>query len=83
MSVKSKTGEFINDLSKYLQCLVKHYLELYSIQNFVSDAALDALPGRPVMEELNTMPRLEGLSKAIDCLACQGPRERCYSLQWT
>ena len=69
-SLKSKTGEVITDPSKQLQCWVEHYLELYSTQNIVADAALDVLPSLPVMEELDEMPTLEELNKAIDCLVC-------------
>lgn len=68
--LKVKSGEVITDQSKQLQRWVEHYLELYSTQNIVTDAALDALPGLPAMEELDEMPTLEELSKAIDNLAC-------------
>lgn len=63
-------GETITDQSKQLQRWVEHYLELYATQNIVTDDALDALPGLPVMEELHTPPTLEELSRAIDFLAC-------------
>lgn len=36
----------------------------------MSDVALDALPGLPVMEENDTTSKLEELSKAIDCFIC-------------
>ena len=68
--LKAKSGEVITDQSKQLQRWVEHYLELYSTQNIVTDAALDALPRLPVMEELDEMPTLEELSKALDNLAC-------------
>ena len=42
--LKAKSGEVITDQSKQLQRWVEHYLELYSTQNIVTDAALDALP---------------------------------------
>ena len=67
---KAKTGEVITDQSQQLQHWVEHYLELYSTQNIVTDAALGALPNLPVMEELDEKPTLEELSKAIDCLSC-------------
>ena len=69
-ALKAKTGEVITDQSKQLQRWVEHYLELYSTQNIVTDAALGALPDLPVMEELDEKPTLEELSKAIDCLSC-------------
>ena len=68
--LKAKNFEFITDKRKKLKRWVEHYLELYSTQNIVTDAALDALPSLPVMEELDNPPSLEELSKAIDCLAC-------------
>ena len=49
---------------------MEHYLELYSTQNIVTDTALNALPGLPVIEELDNTPKLEELSIAIDGLAC-------------
>ena len=64
--LKAKSGEVTTDQRKQLQRWVEHYLELYSTQNIVTDAALDALPGLPAMEELDEMPTLEKLSKAID-----------------
>ena len=68
--LKTKSGEVITDQRKQLQRRVEHYLELYSTQNIMTDAALDALPGLPAMEDLDEMPRLQELSKAIDNLAC-------------
>ena len=67
--LKSKTGEVITDQSMQLQRWVEHYLELYSTQNIITDTALSALPGLPVIELDNT-PTLEELSIAIDGLAC-------------
>ncbi|XP_020604539.1 uncharacterized protein LOC110043431 [Orbicella faveolata] len=68
--LKAKSGKVITNQSKQLQRWVEHYLKLYSTQNIVTDAALDALPRLPAMEELDEMPTLEELSKAIDNLAC-------------
>ena len=68
--LKAKTGKVITDQSKQLQHWVEHYLELYSTQNIVTDAAFGALRDLPVMEELDEKPTLEELSKAIDCLSC-------------
>ena len=48
---------------------MEHYLELYATQNMVTNAALDALPSLPVMEELDALSTGEELSKAIDCLS--------------
>ena len=49
---------------------MEHYLELYSTQNIVTDTALNALPGLPVIEELDNTPTLEEFSITIDGLAC-------------
>ena len=68
--LKSKTGEIITDQGKQLERWVEHYLELYATQNVVTDAALDTLPSLTVMKELDDLPTVEELSKAIDCLSC-------------
>ncbi|CAE1313794.1 unnamed protein product [Acanthosepion pharaonis] len=68
--LKSKTGEVITDRGKQLERWVEHYLELYETQNMVTDAALDALPSLPVMEELDAPSSAEEHGKAIDCLSC-------------
>ena len=43
----------------------EHYFDLYSRENIVSPSALDAVECLPTMEELDTEPTLEELSKAI------------------
>ena len=68
--LKSKTGEVITDPERQMQRWVEHYLELYATQNTVTDSALRAISDLPVMEELDTPPTLDELSKAIDRLAC-------------
>ena len=67
--LKSKTGEVITDQCKQLERWVEHYLELYATQNVVTDAALDTLHDLEVMEELNDLPTMEEVGKAIDCLS--------------
>ena len=67
--LKSKTGEVITDQAKQLERWVEHYLELYATQNVITDAALAAIPDLPVMEEHDTPPTEEELSKAINGLA--------------
>ena len=47
----------------------EHYSDLYSGQNVVISAALDAIECLPTMEELDTEPTVEELSKVIDSLA--------------
>ena len=57
------------DQAEQLEHWVEHYLELYATQNVITDAALAAIPDLPVMEELDTPPTEEELSKAINSLA--------------
>ena len=67
--LKSSTGEVITDKGQQMERWVEHYSDLYSRQNVVTSAALDAIECLPTMEELNTEPTVEELSKAIDSLA--------------
>ena len=48
---------------------VEHYLDIYSRENSVTQEALDSIEDLPVLEELDSEPTLEELSKAIDALA--------------
>lgn len=66
--LKSASGETIADRSKQLDRWVEHYSELYASDNSVSDAALRHVGHLPVMEELDTEPTSEELSKAINSL---------------
>ena len=66
--LKTKSGEVITYQSRQLEHWVEHYCELYATQNVVSDAALEALPHLTGMGWLDTMPTVEELRKAIDCL---------------
>ncbi|XP_063598208.1 uncharacterized protein LOC134774742 [Penaeus indicus] len=66
--LKSTIGEIITDKGQQMERWVEHYSELYSRQN-VTSAALDAIKGLPVLEELDTEPIIEDLSKTIDSLA--------------
>ena len=45
-----------------------HYSDLYSRENAVSTAAMDVIDGLPTMDELESEPSVEELSKAIDSL---------------
>ena len=49
--LKTNSGEVITGQSKHLQRCVEHYLELNATQNVVTNADLNALPSRSVMEE--------------------------------
>ena len=66
--LKTNSGEVITGQSKQLQRWVEHYLELNAIQNVVTNADLNALPSRPVMEELGNLPTME---ETIDHLTCR------------
>ncbi|XP_063605235.1 uncharacterized protein LOC134780428 [Penaeus indicus] len=66
--LKSATGEIITDREQQMKRWVEHYSELYSRETVVTDAALDATDDLPVMEELDQVPTLDELSKAIDML---------------
>ena len=48
---------------------MEHYSDLYSRENTVSPAALDVIECLPTMDELDSEPSVEVLSKAIDSLA--------------
>ena len=61
--LKSKTGEVITDKSKQMGRWVEHYLELYSRENSVTQEALDAIEDMPILEELDSEPTVEELSK--------------------
>ena len=67
--LRSSTGEVITDRGHQLERWVEHYSDIYSRENIVSPSALDAVECLPTMEELDTEPTLEELSKAIDSLA--------------
>ena len=67
--LKAKTGETISDPSQQLDRWVEHYLKLYASQNEVSRSALDSITDMPIMEELDVLPTIEELDKAINALA--------------
>ena len=48
---------------------MEHYSDLYSSENNVSPSAIDAVECQATMEELDTEPTFEELSKVIDSLA--------------
>ena len=66
--LKSLSGEIIHDRGKQLERWVEHYSQLYSQENTVSETAIDAMETFAVMGELDDIPTLEELSKAIDGL---------------
>ena len=66
--LRSSTVEIITDKGHQLKRWVEHYSDLYSRENIVSPSAFDAVECPTTMEELDTEPTLEELSKAIDSL---------------
>ena len=66
--IKSKEGMIITDKTKQLERWVEHYAELYSRENIVQQAVLDAIDRLPQMPELDEPPTIEELSKAVDKL---------------
>ena len=66
---KSTSGEIITDRAKQMERWAEHYQELYSRETTVTDRAIENTPSLLVIEELDTPPTVEELSKAIDSLA--------------
>ena len=66
--LKSATGDAIKDKSKKMERWVKHYSELYSRVNVVSDEAL-AMESLSIMDELDNEPTLEDINQALDQLS--------------
>ena len=67
-TLKSKTDDVIKDRDKQMSRWVEHYLDIYSRENCVTQELLDSIEELPVLEELDSEPTLEELSKAIDAL---------------
>jgi len=57
--LKSTTGEVITDKGQRMERWVEQNSDLYSRQNVVTTAALDAIECLPVTEELDTEPTIE------------------------
>ena len=60
----------ITDIAKQVEGWGEHFSELYSRENVVVASALDAIEHLPIMEELDAIPTLRELGKAIDSLTC-------------
>ena len=67
--LKSSVGDVITDKGQQMERWVEYYSDLYSRENTVAPSALDAIECHPVMEEADSEPTAEELSKAIDSLA--------------
>ena len=66
--LKDLQGNVITDKTKQMHRWVEHYGELYSRETKVTDAAIDAVEELPNMPELDTLPTMEELMKAINSL---------------
>ena len=66
--LKSTTGEIITDCSKQMERWAEHYQELYSRETTVTNTAIESTT-LPTMEELDTPPTVDELTKAIKSLA--------------
>ena len=66
--LKSKSEDIISDRTKQLERWVEHYFELYSRENTVSKAALDAIERLTTLQKLDDLSSLEDVSKATDQL---------------
>uniref|UniRef100_A0A2C9KZG9 Uncharacterized protein n=1 Tax=Biomphalaria glabrata TaxID=6526 RepID=A0A2C9KZG9_BIOGL len=67
--LKSKDGSIISDRALQMELWVKHYAELYQIENAISPNAVSNFPSLPVLTELDETPSVKELSIAIDMLA--------------
>ena len=67
--LKSSSGVIIHDRGKQMERWVEHYSQLYSQENSVSDSAIDNIEAFTVMEELDEIPSLDELTKAIERLS--------------
>jgi hypothetical protein len=69
--LKSTSGELIKDRGEQMERWVEHYVDLYSKENVGTDTAMENTTPLPTMEELDSPPTIEELSKAIDSLSCR------------
>lgn len=69
VSLKSATGEVIQNRAQQMEHWVQHYSELYSTWNIVAEDALNSIKSLPVLEEWDSEPTLVELNEALDSLA--------------
>ena len=65
----SETGEILHSRNEQLSRWVQHFSLLYSTQNIVTNDALNRMDSLPMMDDLDSVPTTEELSKAIDMMA--------------
>ncbi len=76
--LRSTTGNVITDRSKQMERWAEHYQQLYSRENVVADTVLESTTPLPEMKELDALPTVDELSKAIDSLASGKGSTLCY-----
>ena len=64
-SIKLSNGEILTDNNELMEKWVKHYSNLYSRQNTVSQNVLDSLECLQTMDELDAIPSIDELNIAI------------------
>ena len=67
--LKSSSGEIIVDKGKQMDRWKEHYSELYSKPSVVSNSAFSAIEQLSVLHELDELPTISDLEKALDRLA--------------
>uniref|UniRef100_A0A2C9LYF1 Reverse transcriptase domain-containing protein n=1 Tax=Biomphalaria glabrata TaxID=6526 RepID=A0A2C9LYF1_BIOGL len=67
--LKSKDGSIICDRALQMELWVKHYAELYQIENAISPNDISSFSSLPVLMELDETPSVKELCIAIDMLA--------------
>ena len=68
--LKSSTGEVITDHGQHIERWIKHYIELYSEENIITDVAFANIESLSVIQECDELPNIEELGKAIHSIAC-------------
>ncbi|XP_014786063.1 uncharacterized protein LOC106880575 [Octopus bimaculoides] len=68
-ALKSTTRDLIKDQSKQMDRWVEYYQDLYLRETTVTQAAIESVKILPAMCELDNLPSIAELTKAIDSLA--------------
>jgi hypothetical protein len=64
-TLKSASGEVINDKEKQMKRWVEHYSDLYTPKNSVADSVLNEIEELQVIPELDEKPNIDKLKRAI------------------